>query len=308
MLESFLWANDRLNLRASATVLTRDAGTFEKKVPHLAEHPALRFHNGDVRKFTFPRERFDYIIHASNEAADYGRGEEEAPAKVKEAIVQAAGHTLDFARVCGARNFLFTSSGSVYGPPPANMTHVAETYEGVRDLAKFRFAHGEGKFIAEALCAAYGEKHGIAAKIARCFTFVGPYMELDANYAIGNFIRDGLKGGPIIIQGDGTACRSYMYAADLAIWLWTILFKGESCRPYNVGSEMPTTILELAEKIAGEFDPPLGVHVLGKTLAGVASDRYLPDITRAQAELRLNQFIYLESAIRKTLNWQKLKR
>jgi dTDP-glucose 4,6-dehydratase len=58
LLECFAWANDRLNLGAEALVLTRNPEAFRRKALHLAEHPAIKFHNGDVRSFEFPKGRF----------------------------------------------------------------------------------------------------------------------------------------------------------------------------------------------------------------------------------------------------------
>ncbi|MFM7907098.1 MAG: hypothetical protein ACKPA9_18695 [Microcystis sp.] len=63
LLESFIWVNDRLDLKASAVVLTRNPDSFRQKAPHLANHPAIQFHSGDVRSFEFPEGEFSYIIH-----------------------------------------------------------------------------------------------------------------------------------------------------------------------------------------------------------------------------------------------------
>ena len=301
LLESFLWANESLGLNASATVLTRNIERFQKKTPHLAANPSIQFHAGDVHSFDFPDGEYSFVIHASNEAVNYSSSKD-APENVKNAIIQSAKHTLDFARHCGASNFLYTSSGSVYGHQPTDLPHIPETYEGVRDTSQFRFAHGEGKKTAEDLCREYAEKYCFAAKIARCFSFVGPYMPLDANYAIGNFIRNVIKNEPIIVKGDGTPYRSYLYAADLAIWLWTILFKGESGRPYNVGSEKEYTIAEIARTLADFLHSPK-VCISEKTSRSGPAERYVPSVRRAHDELGLSQRVDLKDAIERTISW-----
>jgi hypothetical protein len=59
--------------------------------------------------------------------------------------------------------------------------------------------------------------------------------------SIGNFIRDAMKGELIKVKV-GTPYRSYLQGGDLALWLWTILFHGRTCHPYNIGSDQEVTI------------------------------------------------------------------
>jgi len=302
LLESFVWANDKLGLKASALVLTRDYRAFQKKAPHLAANPAIQFHIGDVRNYNFPEGEFSHIIHAAATSAS-ATFQGEDPLLKFDTIVEGTRHTLDFAAKCHARKFLLTSSGAVYGRQPSDMTHVSEDYCGAPDPLDPNSAWGESKRAAEFLCAYYSRKHGIETKIARCFTFVGPYLPLDIHYAIGNFIMDALNGGPIQVNGDGTPYRSYLYSADLVIWLWTILCRGNACRPYNVGSEEDLTITELAHQVAGVFEPRVAVQISGHPTPDKPAERYVPSTQRAHTELGLQQYIALPEAIRRTVRW-----
>lgn len=301
LLESFAWTNDKLELNATAVVLTRNLDAFRKKAPHLASHHAIQFHIGDVQSFDFPKGEFSHIIHAATESST--KLNEENPLLMFDTIVEGTRRTLEFACRCGAKKFLLISSGAVYEKQPPEITHIPEDYVGAPDTMSPRSAYGEGKRAAELLCTLYGKQYGIETKIARCFAFVGPYLPLDIHFAIGNFIRDGLQGGPIQVKGDGTPYRSYLYAADLAIWLWTILLCGVPCRPYNVGSEENITIGELAKTIAMAFQPKVEVQIIGQPILGKPVERYVPLTKRAQQELNLKETIALPDMIQKTIQF-----
>lgn len=306
LLESFTWANDRLGLDASATVLSRDPAAFRRKAPHLARHAAVRFHTGDVRSFVFPEGRFSHVIHAATEAS--AKLNREDPLLMLDTIVLGTRRTLDFAVECGAEKFLLVSSGAVYGRQPPETPRVPEEYAGAPDPMDPQSAYGEGKRMAELLCAIYRERHGIEARVARCFALVGPYLPLDSRFAVGDFLRDEIGGGLIQVGGEGTPVRSYLYAADLMIWLWTILFRGETCRPYNVGSEAALTVLETALEISSELHPKLPVRMRQKRREDAVLGRYVPSTARARKELQLAQHVSLEDALQQTLAFYQGKR
>jgi nucleoside-diphosphate-sugar epimerase len=294
LLESLAWANDKLDLHCEAVVLTRNANAFRLKAPHLAAHPAIRFHQGDVRTFDFPAGSFSHVIHAATESSS-GLNERD-PLGMLDSIVEGTRRVLDFSVAAGARKFLLTSSGAVYGKQPPEVTHVPETYPGAPDCLDPKSAYGEGKRVAELLCAIYHRRHGLETKVARCFAFTGPYLPLDSHFAIGNFIRDAMEQRPIVIKGDGTPLRSYMYAADLAIWLWTLLVEGEPCRAYNVGSEEQLSIAQLAMAC----DERGQVQVLRAAQPGQPPQSYVPSTARVREELGLEQYVPLDESIRLT--------
>ena len=303
LLESFVWANDRLDLNAELVALTRDPEAFRRKAPHLAGHPAIRLHAGDIQSFEFPDGEFPFVIHAAMEAS--AKLLVDAPLTMLDTIVQGTRRTLDFARAHGTTRFLYISSGAVYGKFPPEISRVPEDYLGGPPVTDWRSAHSEGKRVAELLCALYRERYGLDTVTARAFAFVGPYLPIDAHFAVGNFIRDGMRGGPIRIGGDGTPVRSYMYASDLAVWLWTLFFRGRSGEAYNVGSEEGLTIAELAHAIARCFEPAPKVSIAKASQDGQPVDYYVPSTERARTELGLSVTMGMDEAIDKTINWNR---
>jgi nucleoside-diphosphate-sugar epimerase len=301
LVESFCYINRQLALNARMIVLSRRPDRFIAKVPHLAADPHVQLLAGNVRDFAFPEGRFPFVIHAATEAS--ARQAAEAPLEMLSTILAGTERTLEFATTHGATRFLLTSSGAVYGRQPSTVTHLPESYDGAPDPLDPASVYAEGKRAAELMCSLYQRTTGIECAIARCWAFCGPHLPLDAHFAIGNFIGNVLRREPIFIQGDGTPRRSYLYGADLAIWLWTMLFRAPSLTPINVGSGEDLSILELAQQVAQNLDPDVPIHVAGTAVPGVAPSRYVPSVSRAKQLLGLEQIINLEESIRRTAAW-----
>ena len=302
LLESFAFINRREHLGAQATVLTRDPIAFASKCPHLASDPAITLHAGDVRDFAFPDGEFRYVIHAATESSAR-QGTVAPPLETLRTIVRGTEHVLEFAAGHGARKFLLTSSGAVYGKQPETISHVPEDYRGGPDPLNPQSVYGESKRISEQMCSLYALQTGMECKIARCFAFVGPHLPLDAHFAIGNFIRDAMRGRPIEISGDGTPMRSYLYAADLATWLWTMLFRAPSMQAFNVGSAQAISIRDLAHAVVEALAVDVEVRVAKLPMEGVPLQQYVPSTERAQQLLNLKASLDLHEAIRRTAAW-----
>lgn len=296
LLEALTFAEERRRLGLRVTVLTRDPAAFGRARPHLAGHPAVTLLQGDVLALEAPGERFTHVVHAATAAS--ARLNAEQPLVMFDTIVEGTRRVLDVARRSGARRLLFTSSGAVYGRQPPDLSHVPEGWSGGPDPLSPASAYGEGKRAAELLCAIAGAAHGLEVVVARCFAFAGPYLPLDAHFAIGNFVRDAVRGGPIRVQGDGSPYRSYLYAADLAGWLLTLLVRGHPTRAYHVGSERAVSVAELAHTVARVLGVER-VEIARPRPAGVPAERYVPSTSRTRAELGLAETFTLEESIRR---------
>jgi dTDP-glucose 4,6-dehydratase len=262
--------------------------------PELGKLEGVEFLAGDVRTFKAEGRRFDFVLNA---AADFlGPVEKEKPEELRSIIVDGARNMLAVARDCGAARLLQTSSGAVYGPANGG---------GIKEDAPLapRGVYGFAKLEAERIVA--GEAGaGLSCPIARCFAFAGPYMPFDAHFAFGNFVSDALAGRDIVVKGDGSPLRSFMYSAELALWLLRTLATGRHAEAYNVGSDEAVSVLDLAERIRSLSGTRGAVRVLGESQAG-AGNAYVPDLSKAKRELGLKLKTGLDESIRRTLEWRR---
>ena len=273
-------------------------------MPHVAQDAAITLLNGDVRSFAFPEGEFPFVIHAATEASALQAAN--APLEMLTTILAGTERALTFAAAHGTRKFLLTSSGAVYGRQPADLTHVPESYAGAPDPLDPASVYSEGKRTSELMCALYAKSYpALECKIARCWAFCGPHLPLDAHFAIGNFIADALAGRPIQIGGDGTPRRSYLYASDLTIWLWTMLFVAPSLVPVNVGSADDLSIAELAAAVAGCLAPDTKVQIAKQAVPGAPLARYVPSVDLAAQLLGLRQTVDLAEQIARTAAWHR---
>lgn len=304
LVESFAWANRALALDAGVTLLTRSPERFRALSPHLANDRSVTILHGNIAEPIALAGPCAYVIHAAIEAPCATTPS--LPLGAFERDLAGVRTVLDFARRSLTRRLLFTSSGAVYGKQPPELENVPEEYCGAPGATDARALYAHAKRVSELACTMYAETFGFTSLIARLFAFVGPHLPLRAGYAAGNFVADLLEGADIRMTGDGTSCRSYLYAADLAIWLWTILLRGETGRPYNVGSPLAITIGDLAERIAAMRNPRAQVCGSMQLSPHTAASSYVPSTLRAERELGLSVGVPLDDALRKTIAWHRM--
>lgn len=176
------------------------------------------------------------------------------------------------------KHVLFTSSGSVYDAVPSENCIEKRAQENL--------------FL----------KSDLPVNIARCFSFIGAGI-CQKDLAPGKFIKACATNRPLIINSPDSI-RTYMYMSDLVVWLLNILLFDKG-KIYDVGGDEKITIYDLAVKIS----IPFGVNTVILEDGEYATDHrpnYVPNIQRAQEELGLRVYTDLDTAIDKTIEWERL--
>ena len=301
LLESFLYVNEKFALNATITTLTRNPEIFLMEYPFYKNHSnTIKFVKGDILNYDFKLdEKFQFIIHAATSSDE--KINLSNPIILADSIIKGTKNILNFATKNPINSFLNISSGAIYGNQPAEVSKIKESDCFSIDLYNPKASYYESKRASEMYTSLYYEQYNLPVKTARCFAFVGPYLPLIKHFAIGNFISDVLNEKNIIVRSNGGSIRSYMYMSDLVIWLLTILIKGDNNTPYNVGSDRPVKIKELAKMISDNTNSKVIIEDVNKQFA---ENIYIPSIENS-VSLGLSVKISLKESIDKTIKFYK---
>jgi dTDP-glucose 4,6-dehydratase len=284
----------------SAIILSRSPTRFLKEHPEFANARWIRLIEADITRADSLSDidvsRVSHVLHAATEST---RGPSLSHQQQFDQILTGTRNMLALALRAGRPRFLLTSSGGVYGRFPDGISHVTESHFGIPDPLDPRSAYSIAKRASEHLCSLAGSEHGLPVIICRPFAFCGQDLPLDVHFAIGNFIRDALWREKITVSGDGSPVRSYLDQDDLAAWLTSLLTDGQPGEAYNLGSDEPISILDLAHLVRDLIAPGKRVEVLKSGDRTAARQYYVPDTSKITNALGVRKTISLKDSILK---------
>lgn len=290
------------NNSCQISVLTRSIAGFFDAHPEYKGHTKFQFIEGDIRHLEPTSVTgITHIIHAATPAS--ATLNLQSPNEMLDIILTGTRRIAALASANPVEKLLFLSSGAVYGPQPVSLPRISESYSGAPNPMMSSSAYGEGKRISELIFSITARQRKFDFVSARGFAFLGPHLPIDGTFAAGNFCRDAIQKKRVVVEGDGTPLRSYLYPTDLIHALTLLMMRGKSGEAYNVGSKEGLSIRQLAETvtmIAGLRLPPEIKQTPDPT---VLPSRYVPDTTKIESAFDFAPTTSLEVSIQNTLNW-----
>ncbi len=141
--------------------------------------------------------------------------------------------------------FVYISSSEIYGIPDSAVFSESTVPAPTT-------VYGAGKLAGELVTLAYHRTYGMDTRVIRPFNNYGPrsHFEGDSGEVIPKFILRALTGRPLLVHGDGTQTRDFMFVEDTARWLPRLAAVAElEGDVVNIGTGQEISVLELADLV-----------------------------------------------------------
>lgn len=201
------------------------------------------------------------------------------------------------------------STSEVYGKnPKATWTEEDDLVFGPTTRA--RWSYGVSKAVDEFLALAHWRDYGLPLVIARFFNVVGPRQTGSYGMVLPRFVDAALAGEPLIVHDDGRQVRCFAHVADVVRAVLALMQTPAALgRVFNVGSDQPVSILELAQRVTQAVDPNLPIKF--QSYAEAYSPDFedvrsrIPDLTRLRETIDYQPRHTLDDVISEVVAWKK---
>jgi len=205
--------------------------------------------------------------------------------------------------------FFLASTSEVYGKNAKEIwTEEDDLHLG--PTSKPRWAYGCSKAIDEFLALAYHRKFGLPVVIGRFFNVVGPRRVGHYGMVVPRFVEQALNGGPIVVYDDGAQVRCFAHVREVVDSIVRLMDEPTAAgKIFNIGSDVPVSIRELAEQVAQRVDPGLKIEYLpyhaayGQDFEDVR--RRVPDVSRLKTTIGSGPSTPLGTILDEIIDWKR---
>jgi UDP-glucose 4-epimerase len=200
-------------------------------------------------------------------------------------------HALLAARDAGVAGFVFASSNAPLGEitPPAHEDMVPRPTS----------PYGASKLAGEAYCSAFAGSYGVPTVVLRFSNVYGPYSYHKGS-VVAAFCKRALAGEPLVVYGDGSQTRDFVFVEDIARGIAGALASGGTGVVAHIGSGTETTVLSVARSVADRLG---GVTVEHRPVRVGDVERSSADISAARALFGYDPQVSLDDGLDRTVSW-----
>jgi UDP-glucose 4-epimerase len=296
------------------TVVDDESTGSRRNLGAVIGHERLEFVRGDVTDVALVRE----LVAPANEiyhlAASVGvQRIADSPIESIErniAPVELLLSALADSHHGGSPTKMFLASSSeVYGKnPKATWTEEDDLVFG--PTTRVRWSYGAAKAIDEFLALAYHRQHGLPVVVGRFFNVVGPRQTGRYGMVLPRFVDRALDGDSPVVHDDGQQERCFAHVSDVCRMVVSLMAEPAAIgEVFNIGSDEPVSILELAKRVLAEVDPGLEINFqsYGEAYSDDFEDvrRRVPDLSKLRRTIDVQPQYDLDAIVRDVVAWKR---
>lgn len=301
-----------LELGHEVIVLDDLSTGLRENLQKVASHPRLDFRCGSITDPLLLAEVLPGVEVVYHLAAAVGvKLVAEDPVRTIETNIAPTESLLQLAVQSRPRFFLASTSEVLGKNPEARWTEDDDLYLG--PTSRPRWAYGCSKAIDEFLALAYHRKYGVPVCVGRFFNVVGPRQVGHYGMVIPRFVDQALSGGPVTVYDDGGQVRCFAHVREVVECVIRLMETPEAeGRVFNIGSDQPVAIRELADAVIRRIAPQAAVEYLpyraayGEDFEDVR--RRVPDLTRLAETIGFKPTMSLGEILEEIIRWKQSER